>query len=941
MLQRRRRAARRSASTRRRARRPGRTSLAGSPVAVTLSRPTTYSHGAAQGPASPRSASPRRRRCASRRRTSRRSSPRSARSASRSRDPHDGGRGARRDRRRRRRALRRDARARRGALAVTDVDLRSIRASLQGVIPSPFATCSADGMPNVIYLSLVAYVDAERVAISRQFLSQDAREPRREPVRAGARRRSRDRRAARARPALPPHRDRGRDVRVDAGQPRRGRVADRDGRRVPPARRRRLPRPALRVPRRARARRLPRPADLLEPLEHVARRLVPCTSYEEVARVALEALDDQLGLAHAILLAHDARAGPALRGRELRLRGLGGRRRGRARATGSSARPRRGGAWSCSPTSPRSRTMASAVTRSGRGARSARDPAPRPAGARSAAAVPLLVGDDVLGVLYLESERAAAFVGAWEPALRLLGAHLAAALAARGGVRAEDPHARGDRARPSPGGPELEVTYYQADDTVLVRRRVRRQGRPRPDPLVAAARARRATGGPRSPTASCASTSRSGSPRATTTSRRGCSSCAAGSPSATRRSPSSASAAGACSSPSRARCGSSRCPRRGRGGPDRELLGTRRDLGGDAAARRWDGAAHAHHRSPQRRTDRRHRRRSRRHHQPRRSSSSAASPSSSSSRAATSAASGSPAPRTPAVWPGMRANTSGAMTRFSDRPTPARLADVPERRAGRRRAARPSPPAPASRCARASAPASCPPARRARAGRSTCRTSPPGASTRVRVGRRRRRVRSLHRAADARRSCGSATGVDVVHSSAYRGPDALRGPAGPRRRQLDQRPGDRRRPRARPVDHGRQLGAPAALDHPQGRRGRPADQVWFTAFAALLGRTLPPEALAAGLRAQLEAAAGRPGRRRRADAARTTSSPPACRQSQHYLPLVAEGRIDARPGIAGVDGRRRALRRRHGGDRRRGRARHRATRPSCPTSPRSPRRSTR
>ena len=84
------------------------------------------------------------------------------------------------------------------------------------------------------------------------------------------------------------------------------------------------------------------------------------------------------------------------------------------------------------------------------------------------------MGDDVLGVLYLESERAAAFVGAWEPALRLLGAHLAAALAARGGVRAEDPQPAAPVDAASPAGPELEVTYYQADDTVLLRRRVRR-----------------------------------------------------------------------------------------------------------------------------------------------------------------------------------------------------------------------------------------------------------------------------------------------------------------------------------------------------------------------------------------------------------------------------------------------------------------------------------
>ncbi len=69
-------------------------------------------------------------------------------------------------------------------------------------------------------------------------------------------------------------------------------------------------------------------------------------------------------------------------------------------------------------------------------------------------------------MLYVESERVAAFVGAWEPALRLLGAHLAAALAARG-MPAEDPPPAAS-VTPVPAGSELEVTYYESDDTVLV-----------------------------------------------------------------------------------------------------------------------------------------------------------------------------------------------------------------------------------------------------------------------------------------------------------------------------------------------------------------------------------------------------------------------------------------------------------------------------------------
>ncbi|HET7574704.1 MAG TPA: hypothetical protein VFJ99_06265, partial [Solirubrobacterales bacterium] len=53
-----------------------------------------------------------------------------------------------------------------------EIPLESILACFQGVIPSPFATCAADGTPNVTYLSIVRYVDSERVAVSRQFLNK-------------------------------------------------------------------------------------------------------------------------------------------------------------------------------------------------------------------------------------------------------------------------------------------------------------------------------------------------------------------------------------------------------------------------------------------------------------------------------------------------------------------------------------------------------------------------------------------------------------------------------------------------------------------------------------------------------------------------------------------------------------------------------------------------
>ena len=52
------------------------------------------------------------------------------------------------------------------------VPLESIRACLQGVIPSMIVTCSADGVPNVTLLSIVHYVDEERVSLTRQFFNK-------------------------------------------------------------------------------------------------------------------------------------------------------------------------------------------------------------------------------------------------------------------------------------------------------------------------------------------------------------------------------------------------------------------------------------------------------------------------------------------------------------------------------------------------------------------------------------------------------------------------------------------------------------------------------------------------------------------------------------------------------------------------------------------------
>ena len=53
-----------------------------------------------------------------------------------------------------------------------NLSLDAIRDCLEGTVPSPVATCSSDGMPNVTYVSQVHFVDSTHVALSFQFFNK-------------------------------------------------------------------------------------------------------------------------------------------------------------------------------------------------------------------------------------------------------------------------------------------------------------------------------------------------------------------------------------------------------------------------------------------------------------------------------------------------------------------------------------------------------------------------------------------------------------------------------------------------------------------------------------------------------------------------------------------------------------------------------------------------
>ena len=61
--------------------------------------------------------------------------------------------------------------------------LSDIHLCFEGAIPAVIATASADGTPNVTYLSRVRMVDDERVALSNQFFSKTVRNLAGEPAR--------------------------------------------------------------------------------------------------------------------------------------------------------------------------------------------------------------------------------------------------------------------------------------------------------------------------------------------------------------------------------------------------------------------------------------------------------------------------------------------------------------------------------------------------------------------------------------------------------------------------------------------------------------------------------------------------------------------------------------------------------------------------------------
>ncbi len=338
----------------------------------------------------------------------------------------------------------------------------------QGVIPSTIATCSPDGVPNITFLSIVHYVDSERIALSRQFFNKtranlDANPQAKVVVMhpETAEQFALDVRFLHTETEGPTFESM--RANLDAVASQTGmtgvfRLRGVDIYRVEHC-------AALGEPADSPVER--RRTDAVGALDEFVRRLSGCVEYDEATRVALEALEDLFGFGQSILLAPDERggrlfavasngyAGPVA-GAEVPI-GVG--------VIGIAAERRR---VVSVPSLARSRAMRAAAEDEGPLRRDAPAPAPDEIplpgldDADSVAAIPLIVRGALTGVLYLESERPGTFGPAAESMLRILGGHLATTLAALGSQDVAIAPA------PAPGGAEIAVTYYQADDSVFV-----------------------------------------------------------------------------------------------------------------------------------------------------------------------------------------------------------------------------------------------------------------------------------------------------------------------------------------------------------------------------------------------------------------------------------------------------------------------------------------
>jgi adenylate cyclase len=354
------------------------------------------------------------------------------------------------------------------------VPLERIRPCLEGVIPSPFSTCSADGVPNVTYLSIVRMVDAGHVALSFQFFSKTRKNllenPRAQVIVVDPGTLGQYRldlwyeRTETEGPLFEAVKTQLAAIASQTGMAKvfvlRGadvyRVLSCDA--IGPAEAAVHPAPGL---------------DALAALDTFTLGIAACSDLESLFGTALEALERAFGYPHAFLL----------------LRDEGGQRlftiasRGYpASGVGSEAVVGQGllGVAAQQRTTVRSTNLArdlalsravrASAEQQGQGAALEREiPLPGLPSTMSQMAVPLVWHDELLGLLCVQSDRAGRFLESDARLVEIAARHLGSALALLQAEEDRAPEASARAAAPAaPQSGTALVRHYQSDDSIFI-----------------------------------------------------------------------------------------------------------------------------------------------------------------------------------------------------------------------------------------------------------------------------------------------------------------------------------------------------------------------------------------------------------------------------------------------------------------------------------------
>lgn len=348
--------------------------------------------------------------------------------------------------------------------------LSDLHACFEGVIPSIISTADPDGLPNVSYLSHVAMVDDRHVALSNQFFAKTAANIRLNPHATVLLVDGRTAAQYRLEAVFAYSLDEGPlfdhlSLQLDASSAQVGMAGIMKLRNLDVFRVNNIE--AIPVQLEA-ANPAPPRRDRLAGTAQIIERISTQTEVDDIIDSMMDGIAAEFGFRHALLLQFYEE-----RKQLVTIGSMGYERSGIgsdvAFGEGVIGAAQAGGRAVKVSDMSRIRRFSAAVRDSSSDENRTRSiPLPGMADAMSQIAVPLVIGDMVHGVLFLESRERLAFSGEDEQALSIIARHVAAALSLSEALSLETTPAQAEPIGSSPSQKPVQVMHHRFDDSVFV-----------------------------------------------------------------------------------------------------------------------------------------------------------------------------------------------------------------------------------------------------------------------------------------------------------------------------------------------------------------------------------------------------------------------------------------------------------------------------------------